>query len=159
LIWQSIEQFISFRNFFNMSVQEAGVGHVDLHVSYDGKHGEVGDDEHLLTLKHEGEPHEEHPHKFHEEEAGDASHAQKLLEGPHIQRIKDVAECPKRSILTCNGEPITMEQLGPIVISSGGQLGRIANWTDLSKEHKDRAMKIIAKRNLRHLEEIKQQHA
>lgn len=55
------------------------------------------------------------------------------------------------------GEKISMEHLGPIIINTDGSLRRIDNWDKLSKEEQDRSFRLIAARNKKRIEILKQQ--
>ena len=54
------------------------------------------------------------------------------------------------------GEKISMEHLGPIIINTDGSLRRIDNWDKLSKEEQDRSFRLIAARNKKRIEILKQ---
>ncbi|KAG2126253.1 uncharacterized protein EDB93DRAFT_1097176 [Suillus bovinus] len=44
-------------------------------------------------------------------------------------------------------EAIKLDALGPMVVNSDGTLSRIANWEKMSKEEKDRTIRVVAARN------------
>ena len=54
------------------------------------------------------------------------------------------------------GEKLSMEHLGPIIINTDGSLRRIDNWDKLSKEEQDRSFRLIAARNKKRIEILKQ---
>ena len=54
------------------------------------------------------------------------------------------------------GEKISMDHLGPIIINTDGSLRRIDNWDKLSKEEQDRSFRLIAARNKKRIEILKQ---
>ena len=51
------------------------------------------------------------------------------------------------------GQPIKMDQLGPVVVNSDGSLSRITNWPTMSEQERQTALKLIAKRNKKRLDE------
>ncbi|BFZ58420.1 hypothetical protein PYCC9005_005482 [Savitreella phatthalungensis] len=49
--------------------------------------------------------------------------------------------------LTVDGERISLDVLGPMVINSDGSVSRIANWHDLTEAEQARILRVIARRN------------
>ncbi|KAG1821418.1 hypothetical protein EV424DRAFT_836214 [Suillus variegatus] len=46
-----------------------------------------------------------------------------------------------------SSETIKLDALGPMVVNSDGTLSRIANWENMTKEEKERTIRVVAARN------------
>ena len=46
-----------------------------------------------------------------------------------------------------NGETITLDELGPVVLGEDGRLGRLSNWQDMTEHEQEATLKFVAKRN------------
>ena len=60
-----------------------------------------------------------------------------------------------------DGETITFDNLGPMIINTDGTIGRITNWTEITDFERERTLKLIARRNKKrrqNLEQQQQQH-
>ncbi|TIA89809.1 hypothetical protein E3P99_01886 [Wallemia hederae] len=57
--------------------------------------------------------------------------------------------------LQVNGDSISLDHLGPMVVNSDGTLSRINNWEGLSQIEKDKTLRLIVKRNRQRLETLK----
>ena len=58
------------------------------------------------------------------------------------------------SLITLNcatGEPVVLDQFGPVVVNSDGTLSRITNWDRMDEREKGVAKRRIAKRNIERL--------
>eukprot|EP00320_Phaeocystis_rex_P021824 CAMPEP_0119073964 /NCGR_PEP_ID=MMETSP1178-20130426/70450_1 /TAXON_ID=33656 /ORGANISM="unid sp, Strain CCMP2000" /LENGTH=128 /DNA_ID=CAMNT_0007056091 /DNA_START=46 /DNA_END=432 /DNA_ORIENTATION=+ len=49
--------------------------------------------------------------------------------------------------LSVNGETITLDELGPVVLQKDGRLGRLSNWHDMTEAEQTTALQFVAKRN------------
>jgi hypothetical protein len=56
--------------------------------------------------------------------------------------------------LVVDGDPVLMNELGPVIISPEGHMGSIQNWHELSELEKAFTMKRIGKRNQERLKAI-----
>lgn len=53
----------------------------------------------------------------------------------------------EKTMLEVNGDSISLDHLGPMVVNSDGTLSRINNWEGLSQIEKDKTLRLIVKRN------------
>ena len=49
--------------------------------------------------------------------------------------------------LVVNGETITLDELGPIILQEDGRLGRLSNWHDMTEPEQAATLRFVAKRN------------
>ena len=49
--------------------------------------------------------------------------------------------------LEVDGETVSLDELGPIVIKEDGRLGRLSNWQDMTEGEQQATLKFVAKRN------------
>ena len=49
--------------------------------------------------------------------------------------------------LAVNGETITLDELGPIILQEDGRLGRLSNWHDMTEPEQAATLRFVAKRN------------
>jgi len=49
--------------------------------------------------------------------------------------------------LVVDGEPLALDELGPIIIKEDGRLGRLANWHEMTEGEQAQTMAFVAKRN------------
>lgn len=49
--------------------------------------------------------------------------------------------------LVVNGETITLDELGPIILQEDGRLGRLSNWHDMTEPEQEATLRFVAKRN------------
>ena len=49
--------------------------------------------------------------------------------------------------LDVDGEPVTLDELGPIVVSKDGKLGHLSNWHEMTESEQAAALKFVAARN------------
>ena len=49
--------------------------------------------------------------------------------------------------ITVNGDPVTVDKLGPVVINADGTISRITNWHDMTAAEQQRTLRVIGKRN------------
>merc|ERR1740124_1026481 len=49
--------------------------------------------------------------------------------------------------LSVNGETITLDELGPIILQEDGRLGRLSNWQDMTEAEQAATLRFVAKRN------------
>ena len=49
--------------------------------------------------------------------------------------------------LVVNGETVTLDELGPIILQEDGRLGRLSNWHDMTESEQAATLKFVAKRN------------
>jgi len=54
------------------------------------------------------------------------------------------------------GEKLSMDYLGPIIVNADGTLRRIENWDKLTKLEQDKSFRLIAARNKKRIEILKQ---
>ena len=52
------------------------------------------------------------------------------------------------------GEPILLDQLGPVVLNEDGTMSRITNWDQMSDIEQKNTMRIIGKRNKQRREKL-----
>ena len=52
----------------------------------------------------------------------------------------------------------TLDHLGPMIINSDGTISRIPNWTQLSPQEQQTALRRIAARNKQRIDSLKQQN-
>ncbi|KAJ4384627.1 hypothetical protein N0V86_000227 [Didymella sp. IMI 355093] len=57
--------------------------------------------------------------------------------------------------LEVNGEGVTLDHLGPMVVNKDGSLSRIANWETMSDKEKKNTLRVLGKRNQLRLGELK----
>ena len=51
------------------------------------------------------------------------------------------------STIVVGGEPIKLDNLGPIVLQKDGSLSRITNWHELTELEQQRTLDVVARRN------------
>jgi hypothetical protein len=54
------------------------------------------------------------------------------------------------------GTVVKLEHLGPMVVNEDGTLSRITNWDDMSELEKKNTLRIIGKRNVRRMEDLRE---
>ncbi|KAJ3574061.1 hypothetical protein NP233_g2035 [Leucocoprinus birnbaumii] len=55
--------------------------------------------------------------------------------------------------ITVGGDAISLvDELGPTVVNSDGTLSRIANWSSMTSEERERIVRVLGKRNKLRLE-------
>lgn len=59
--------------------------------------------------------------------------------------------------LEVDGSSLILDHLGPMIIQSDGTVQRITNWNELSEVEQVTSLRVIAKRNKKRLEALKQQ--
>lgn len=64
------------------------------------------------------------------------------------------AEHGKARTVTVGGEPILLDQLGPVVLNEDGTMSRITNWDQMSDIEQKNTMRIIGKRNKQRREKL-----
>lgn len=57
--------------------------------------------------------------------------------------------------LEVDGEGVTLDYLGPMVVNKDGSLSRIANWETMSDKEKKNTLRVLRKRNQLRLDELK----
>ena len=55
-----------------------------------------------------------------------------------------------------NGEPIVLDNVGPVIINTDGSLSRISNWHEMCAVEQERALTMIAARNKRRRHALEQ---
>jgi hypothetical protein len=63
------------------------------------------------------------------------------------------------NVLTLDGDALTFERLGPMIINTDGTVRRIANWDILSPQEKESSWRLISARNRKRVEELKRKIA
>ena len=63
------------------------------------------------------------------------------------------------NVLTLDGDALTFERLGPMIINTDGTIRRIANWDILSPQEKESSWRLISARNRKRVEELKRKIA
>lgn len=58
--------------------------------------------------------------------------------------------------LEVNGDAVSMDELGPIIVNADGTLRRIENWATLTKHEQATTMKLISRRNKKRLTALKE---
>lgn len=61
-------------------------------------------------------------------------------------RVEPRAAGAERS-LRVDGETITLDELGPIILQVDGRLGRLSNWHDMTETEQTATLQFVAKRN------------
>ena len=56
-----------------------------------------------------------------------------------------------------NGEPLRLDALGPIILNTDGSTSRISNWTQMAEVERQRALRLIAKRNKKRREKLQKE--
>ncbi|BEJ14177.1 hypothetical protein CspHIS471_0313510 [Cutaneotrichosporon sp. HIS471] len=57
-----------------------------------------------------------------------------------------------------DGTPVKLDKLGPMIINSDGTISRITTWTEMSEIERDRALRLMVKRNLARLRKLDREH-
>ncbi|KAF1928960.1 prenylcysteine oxidase 1 [Didymella exigua CBS 183.55] len=57
--------------------------------------------------------------------------------------------------LEVDGEGVTLDHLGPMVVNKDGSLSRIANWETMSEKERKNTLRVLGKRNQLRLRELK----
>ncbi|KAL1511252.1 hypothetical protein AB1Y20_006061 [Prymnesium parvum] len=65
---------------------------------------------------------------------------------PALPDKVEVRESQRRAI-EINGETVTLDELGPIVLKEDGRLGRLSNWHEMTEHEQAATLKFVAKRN------------
>ena len=63
------------------------------------------------------------------------------------------------NVLTLDGDALTFERLGPMIINTDGTVRRIASWDTLSPQEKESSWRLISARNRKRVEELKRKIA
>ncbi|CAD7942833.1 unnamed protein product [Amoebophrya sp. A120] len=64
---------------------------------------------------------------------------------------------PAPTVLEVNGERITLDSLGPVILNEDGTLARITNWHEMMEHEQTSTLRIIAKRNAKRRQKLLQQ--
>uniref|UniRef100_A0A7S2WQZ3 Uncharacterized protein n=1 Tax=Rhizochromulina marina TaxID=1034831 RepID=A0A7S2WQZ3_9STRA len=80
-----------------------------------------------------------------------------LPEGNTSEAISSVPE-PGSGMRTMvvNGNAVTLDELGPVVVSQDGQLRRIDNWQTMSPEEQELTLRMVGRRNQKRLARLRQ---
>lgn len=65
---------------------------------------------------------------------------------PALPETLGKRESVTRSI-EVNGEPVLLDELGPVVLKEDGRLGHLSNWHEMTEHEKEATLKFVAKRN------------
>ncbi|BEI83342.1 hypothetical protein CcaverHIS002_0312100 [Cutaneotrichosporon cavernicola] len=57
-----------------------------------------------------------------------------------------------------DGTPVKLDKLGPMIINSDGTISRITTWTEMSEIERNRALRLMVKRNLVRLRKLDREH-
>mmetsp|Transcript_33486 Transcript_33486/g.103735 ORF Transcript_33486/g.103735 Transcript_33486/m.103735 type:complete len:215 (-) Transcript_33486:6-650(-) len=57
--------------------------------------------------------------------------------------------------VSVDGQPVSLDALGPMVVNKDGTLSRITNWDEMTEAEKEKTLRIIAKRNQKRLAALK----
>ena len=73
-------------------------------------------------------------------------------------KLLAIEDVPDSNVTTIQvgGENVKLDNLGPIIVNTDGSLSRIPNWANLSDIERDRSLRLIAARNKRRTEALKQ---
>ena len=55
-----------------------------------------------------------------------------------------------------DGQPVSLDSLGPMVVNKDGTLSRITNWPEMTDKEQANTLRIIAKRNKKRLKDLKE---
>mmetsp|Transcript_26025 Transcript_26025/g.59106 ORF Transcript_26025/g.59106 Transcript_26025/m.59106 type:complete len:139 (-) Transcript_26025:167-583(-) len=83
--------------------------------------------------------------------AAPAASSQELLALPAPEDISQLI-----TLDVASGQPVVLDQFGPVVVNTDGTLSRITNWDRMSSEEQAVAKRRISKRNV---ERLRQFHA
>ncbi|TIB03780.1 hypothetical protein E3P95_00462 [Wallemia ichthyophaga] len=53
----------------------------------------------------------------------------------------------EKTTVQVNGESLSLDHLGPMVVNSDGTLSRIQNWEGMSQIEREKTLRLIVKRN------------
>ena len=72
----------------------------------------------------------------------------KEQEGTGLPALPDevVTQTAQTRSIEVNGETLTLDELGPVVLSEDGRLGRLGNWQDMTEHEQNMTLKFVAKR-------------
>ena len=54
------------------------------------------------------------------------------------------------------GEAVQLDELGPIIINTDGTTTKISNWSNMTQQERDTAIRLIAARNKKRVEILKE---
>ncbi|GMK53502.1 hypothetical protein CspeluHIS016_0100880 [Cutaneotrichosporon spelunceum] len=57
-----------------------------------------------------------------------------------------------------DGTPVKLDKLGPMIINSDGTISRITTWAEMSEIERNRALRLMVKRNHMRLKKLDQEH-
>ncbi|CAK9780384.1 hypothetical protein CC85DRAFT_271032 [Cutaneotrichosporon oleaginosum] len=57
-----------------------------------------------------------------------------------------------------DGTPIKLDKLGPMIINGDGTISRITNWAEMGEIERNRAVRLMVKRNHSRLKKLAQEH-
>eukprot|EP01001_Neometanema_parovale_P001486 NODE_11729_length_538_cov_33.672289_g11441_i0.p2 GENE.NODE_11729_length_538_cov_33.672289_g11441_i0~~NODE_11729_length_538_cov_33.672289_g11441_i0.p2 ORF type:complete len:157 (+),score=17.46 NODE_11729_length_538_cov_33.672289_g11441_i0:58-471(+) len=64
-------------------------------------------------------------------------------------------EYDERKVIQVDGQPITLDSLGPMVVNTDGSLSRITNWPEMTEIERKNTLRILAKRNKERLATVR----
>ena len=74
---------------------------------------------------------------------------------PQLPAVSEHSEDLFKS-LELNGNSVSMEELGPIIINIDGTTRRISNWNTLTKHEKETTFRLIKERNKKRLDRLRE---
>ncbi|KAF2630042.1 Prenylcysteine oxidase [Macroventuria anomochaeta] len=78
--------------------------------------------------------------------------AQAPVQFPALSLPEPESDAPQ---LEVDGEGVTLDHLGPMVVNKDGSLSRIANWETMSEKERKNTLRVLGKRNQLRLGELK----
>ncbi|CAD7926614.1 unnamed protein product [Amoebophrya sp. A25] len=60
----------------------------------------------------------------------------------------------KKQVLEVNGERVTLDALGPIILNEDGSMARITNWHEMMEHEQKNTLRVIARRNAKRREAL-----
>eukprot|EP00931_Biecheleriopsis_adriatica_P086183 TRINITY_DN60896_c0_g1_i1.p1 TRINITY_DN60896_c0_g1~~TRINITY_DN60896_c0_g1_i1.p1 ORF type:complete len:111 (+),score=31.60 TRINITY_DN60896_c0_g1_i1:24-356(+) len=91
--------------------------------------------------------------------APDASPFDKKEQDPLAIEGSDVVsstacESEERTLLV-DGNPVKMDNLGPLVVNTDGTISRINNWHEMTESEQQKTLRVIGKRNQQRLAKLR----
>lgn len=60
----------------------------------------------------------------------------------------------KTTTLEVNGDSVSLQELGPVVINADGTMSRINNWHEMTESEQIATKRVVAKRNAKRREDL-----